>query len=142
MDAARPGAVRQLRLVVSVPEGADYDEVLAFYRDVLGMPEQEAYEAEGGARVVILDAGRATLELSNAAQVRYIDRVETDGAVSAPLRIALEVEDARAATAAAVDAGAGLVAAPRVTPWRSRNARLDGPAGLQLTLFEELGPEG
>ncbi|WP_394554974.1 VOC family protein [Agromyces sp. MMS24-JH15] len=133
-----PRAVRQLRLVVSVPEGADFDQVLAFYRDVLGMPEQEAYEGEDDARVVILDAGRATLELSNPAQVRLIDRVETDGGTSAPLRVALEVDDSAATTRDAVAAGAELVASPRETPWRSLNARLEGPAGLQLTLFQEL----
>jgi hypothetical protein len=26
------------------------------------------------------------------------------------------------------------------TPWRALNARLDGPAGLQLTLFQEREP--
>jgi catechol 2,3-dioxygenase-like lactoylglutathione lyase family enzyme len=51
--------VRQLRLVV---EAEDYEAALVFYRDVLGLPEQEAYEGEGDARVTILDAGRATLE--------------------------------------------------------------------------------
>ncbi|MGH6657759.1 MAG: VOC family protein, partial [Actinocrinis sp.] len=30
---------------------------------------------------------------------------------------------------------------PVITPWNSRNARLEGPAGLQLTLFEELGED-
>jgi lactoylglutathione lyase len=33
-----------------------------------------------------------------------------------------------------------VVAEPTETPWRSLNARLEAPAGLQLTLFEELGP--
>lgn len=37
-----------------------------------------------------------------------------------------------------VEAGAELVAAPAETPWRSLNSRLDAPAGLQITLFEEL----
>lgn len=27
------------------------------------------------------------------------------------------------------------------TPWRSMNARLEGPAGLHLTLFTELPPD-
>lgn len=141
MATPADGRVRQLRLVASVPEGEDFETTLAFYRDVLGMPVQEAYEAEGDARVVILDAGRATLELSNAAQVRFIDRVEAEGRPSAPLRVALEVDDADAATTAAVDGGAELVAEARETPWRSLNSRLNGPAGLQLTLFQELGPE-
>ena len=129
------GRVRQLRLVV---EAADFDEALAFYRDVLGMPQQEAYSGEDGAQVVILDAGRATLELSNPAQVRYIDRVEAEGQPSDRLRVALEVDDAASVTAELVDAGAELIAEPRETPWRSMNSRLRGPAALQLTLFEEL----
>ena len=132
------GRVKQLRLVVSVPEGEDFETALAFYRDVLGMPQQEAYEGDDDARVVILGAGRATLELSNAAQVRYIDRVEAEGRPSAALRVALEVTDAATSTTDAVDGGAELVAQPRQTPWRSVNSRLNGPAGLQLTLFEEL----
>ncbi|MCR2811629.1 MULTISPECIES: TetR family transcriptional regulator [Microbacterium] len=129
------GPVRQLRLVVRAER---FDEALEFYRDALGMPQAAAYDAEGGARVAILDAGRATLELANPAQVGYIDAVETDGdAPSDPLRIGLEVGDADAAASALVRAGAQLQASARVTPWRSVNARLRAPAGLQLTLFQE-----
>jgi len=51
--------------------------------------------------------------------------------------VALEVADARAATDEALAGGAFLVIR---TPWSSLNARLEGPAGLQLTLFEELKP--
>jgi hypothetical protein len=36
-------------------------------------------------------------------------------------------------------AGATVVAPPTRTPWNSLNARLEGPADLQLTLFTELG---
>ncbi|QEO13831.1 VOC family protein [Agromyces intestinalis] len=137
-EAPSTRRVRQLRLVVSVPEGEDYEAALAFYRDVLGMPPQEAYDGDEGARVVILDAGRATLELSNAAQVRFIDRVEAEGRPSATLRVALEVDDSRAATSDAISGGAELIAEPRETPWRSVNSRLAAPAGLQVTLFQEL----
>ena len=127
--------VRQLRLVIAAE---DYEAALAFYRDTLGLPEQEAYSGGDGAEVTILDAGRATLEISNPAQVRLIDGVEADGRPSLKLRVAFEVDDARRATRAAVDGGAELVADPRETPWRSLNSRLNGPEGLQLTLFEEL----
>ena len=51
---------------------------------------------------------------------------------------ASEVTDAAATTRDLVDAGATLVAAPTETPWRSLNARLEAPAGLQITVFEEL----
>lgn len=132
------GPVRQLRLVVRAD---DFDDALSFYRDELGMPEQESYSGDGGARVAILGAGRATLELSNPAQVDLIDRVETDGdAPSERLRLALEVADTAAVTQRLDDAGAVVEASARVTPWRSLNARLRAPAGLQLTLFQELGP--
>jgi AcrR family transcriptional regulator/catechol 2,3-dioxygenase-like lactoylglutathione lyase family enzyme len=135
---ASSGAVRQLRVVVRAP---DFEEAVAFYRDVVGMPERESYEADGGARVVILDAGAATLELSNPAQVDFIDRVETDGGESDRIRLALEVDDATAAQGRLSAGGADIEASARETPWRSLNARLRGPAGLQLTLFQELGPE-
>ena len=71
-----------------------------------------------------------------AADRLYLRAGGTSGA--GHLRVALEVDDARAATAAAVEGGAELVAQPTETPWRSLNARLEGPGGLQLTLFEEL----
>lgn len=127
--------VRQLRLVV---EAEDFDAALHFYRDVLGLPEQAAFEGEGDARVAILNAGVATLELSNPAQVRMIDRVEAEGRPSARIRIAFEVDDTAARTDELVAAGATLIASPRETPWRSINSRLQAPADLQVTLFQEL----
>jgi uncharacterized glyoxalase superfamily protein PhnB len=127
--------VRQLRLVV---EADDFEEALVFYRDALGLRPQAAFEGEDGARVAILHAGIATLELSNPAQVRMIDRVEADGRPSARIRLAFEVDDSPAVTADLVEAGADLIAAPRETPWRSVNSRLHAPADLEVTLFQEL----
>jgi uncharacterized glyoxalase superfamily protein PhnB len=127
--------VRQLRLVV---EAEDYEAAVAFYRDALGLTEQAAFEGEGDAKVLILNAGMATLEIANPAQVRMIDRVESDGHPSPKLRIAFQVDDAQQVTDDLVDAGATLIASPRETPWRSLNARLDAPAGLQVTVFQEL----
>jgi predicted enzyme related to lactoylglutathione lyase len=126
--------VRQLRLVV---HASDYDRALAFFRDAVGMPQAEAYSGPGGAEVTILDAGRATLELCNDAQVDYIDEVEVGRRVAPHFRVALEVDDCEAATAAAVEGGATPVAPPTVTPWQSLNARFDAPAEVHLTLFEE-----
>jgi lactoylglutathione lyase len=127
-------AVRQLRLVVTAP---DYDEALRFYRDVLGMPEEEAISGPQG-RVTILDAGRATLELADPPQADYIDEVEVGRRVAGHIRVALEVDASEGATAAAEAAGAEVLARPTRTPWNSLNARLYAPAGLQLTLFSEL----
>src|SRR5262245_15342002 len=122
-DATR--RVLQLRLVV---EAEDFDEAVGFYRDVLGLPEEAAFEGDGDARVVILDAGRATLELANPAQKRMIDDVEVGRQVAPKLRVAFEVADSAGTTAELTAAGASLVAPPVETPWRSLNARLDAPA--------------
>jgi predicted enzyme related to lactoylglutathione lyase len=129
--------VRQLRLVV---EAEDYEEAVRFYRDVLGLPVEGAFEAPGGAHVTILDAGRATLELANPAQKRYIDAVEVGRPVAPRMRVAFEVDDARGVTESLERAGADVVAPPTETPWRSLNARLDAPAGLHITVFQELDP--
>lgn len=130
--------VTQLRLVV---ETEDFDAALAFFRDALGLPEQEAY-SEGEARVSILAVERATLELSNRAQVRLIDEAEVGRSASRPyplsIRLAFEVADAAASTGALAAAGASVVAPPTLTPWRSLNARLEAPGGPQVTVFQEL----
>ena len=135
MDTDR-GRVLQMRLVVEAP---DYEQAVAFYRDVLGAAEELVVEGEDGQKVTILDFGRATLELSNPPQVAMIDDVEVGRRVSPRLRVAFEVADADAVTGDMVEAGAELVAPPTVTPWRSLNARLAAPADLHITVFQELG---
>lgn len=134
-NAAAPTPVRQLRIVV---EAEDWQEAVHFYRDVLGLQPEEAYSGPDGAEVVILAAGRATLELANPAQKHMIDEVEVGRAVAPKIRLAFEVEHAQSVTARLVASGAELLAEARETPWRSLNARLDAPAGLQITVFQEL----
>jgi catechol 2,3-dioxygenase-like lactoylglutathione lyase family enzyme len=133
-DAAPQQPVFQLRLVV---EAADYDKAVRFYRDVLGLPEEVSFEGEDGELGIVLDAGRATLELHNPAQRQLVDDLETDGQPSGHIRVAFEVADAAGTTRQLTDAGAVLVAAPRVTPWQSVNSRMIAPAGLLVTLFQE-----
>ncbi|NIK54600.1 VOC family protein [Kribbella shirazensis] len=126
--------VKELRLVVTVD---DYDEAVAFYRDVLGLPERESYSSEDG-RVTILEVERATLELADQGQAEFIDAVEVGRRVAGKYRVAFEVDDATATTQRLADAGATVVAEPTRTPWNSLNARLETPGGIQLTLFTEL----
>ncbi len=123
-----------MRLVVTVD---DYDAAVAFYRDVLGLPERESYSSEDG-RVTILDVERATLELADRNQAEFIDRVEVGQRVAGKYRVAFEVADSAATTQELADAGATVVAEPTRTPWNSLNARLEAPGGIQLTLFTEL----
>ncbi|CAM5343581.1 VOC family protein [Streptomyces griseorubiginosus] len=133
-----PPTVRELRLVVTAD---DYDEALRFYRDVLGLPERAAFASDGG-RVTILEAGRATLEITDPDHAAFIDEVEVGKRVAGHIRVAFEVDDSTATTARLAEAGAEVVAEPTRTPWNSLNSRLEGPGSLQLTLFTELGDQG
>jgi predicted enzyme related to lactoylglutathione lyase len=130
---ADPGPVREMRLVVTAE---DYEAAITFYRDVLGLPERASYSSPDG-RVVILEAGRATLEIADPAQADFIDRVEVGRRVAGHIRVAFEVADSRAMTAQLGAGGARVLAEPTRTPWDTENARLEGPAGLQLTLFSD-----
>ena len=131
-------SVLQMRLVV---EAEEFEEAVAFYRDALGLREELSVAGDGGAEVIILDAGRATLELVNTAQKHFIDEVEVGRQVSRNIRVAFQVDDVASETERLVASGADLIAEPIETPWRSRNSRLEAPAGLQITLFEELEAE-
>jgi lactoylglutathione lyase len=123
--------VRELRVALTVE---DYDGALAFYREALGLPQLEAWEAPEG-RVAILAAGRATLELLDAGQAALVDEIEVGRRVAGTVRLALEVDDSEAVAERLVGAGAEQLAEPVVTPWRDRNVRLQAPDGMQLTLF-------
>ncbi|KUM70213.1 VOC family protein [Streptomyces griseorubiginosus] len=133
-----PSTVRELRLVVTAD---DYDEALRFYRDVLGLPERAAFASDGG-RVTILEAGRATLEITDPNHAAFIDEVEVGKRVAGHIRVAFEVDDSTATTARLAEAGADVIAEPTRTPWNSLNSRLEAPGSLQLTLFTELGDQG
>lgn len=126
---------KQLRLII---ETDDFDSAVRFYRDVLGMSEQLAFATEGDDRVAILHAGIATIELATPTHAKNIDVVEGAPHTPGVLRIALEVDDTEQAVAAALDGGADLVAPPVKTPFQSLNARIQGPAGWQVTFFQEL----
>ena len=131
-----PGPVSEMRVVVTAD---DYEAAVTFYRDVLGLPERASYASPDG-RVAILEAGQATLEIADPAQAEFIDGVEVGQRVAGHIRFAFQVADAAATTRELAAAGAIVLAEPRRTPWQTENSRLEGPAGLQLTLFSEAPP--
>lgn len=125
------GTVSELRVALTVP---DFDEALAFYRDALGLEQVADWSGEDG-RVVLLSAGRAAIELFDEPQAAKIDEVEAGRRVSGTVRLAFEVADSDATAQRLVGAGAHEVAPPVDTPWGDRNARVQAPDGMQLTLF-------
>jgi lactoylglutathione lyase len=123
--------VMELRLALTVE---DFDQALAFYRDALGLDQLADWSSESG-RVVALDAGRAVLELLDEAQAGAVDAVEAGHRVSGTVRFALRVADSEAMARRLAGAGAVPVAPAVTTPWGDRNARVEAPDGMQLTLF-------
>ena len=122
-----------LRVVLTVP---DFDEAVAFYRDTLGLEQLEDWSGEDG-RVILLDAGRATLELFDERQAESVDRIEAGRRVSGLVRLAVEVVDPDDLARRLIAAGATAEAPPVIPPWGGRNARLRTPDGMQLTLFSD-----
>jgi methylmalonyl-CoA/ethylmalonyl-CoA epimerase len=123
--------ITELRVALTV---AEFDEALAFYRDTLGLRQLADWSSQSG-RVVVLDGGRATLELLDEDQAATVDQIEAGGRVSGTVRLALEVANSDAMASRLVAAGGEEVAPAVTTPWGDRNARVRAPDGMQLTLF-------
>src|SRR6266446_8490635 len=100
--------VTELRVALTVE---DFDQALAFYRDALGL-EQIADWSSGTGRVVVLDAGRATLELFDHAQAEAVDAIEAGRRVTSTVRLAVRVADSQDTAARLIAAGAAQVAPP------------------------------
>jgi catechol 2,3-dioxygenase-like lactoylglutathione lyase family enzyme len=114
---------------------ADYDRLVRFYTAGLGLEPAQLWN-NGQGRALIIDMGRATLEIFDEAQAETVDEIEVGKRVSGPVRFALQVPDLEAAIERLLAHGASLVHPPVVTPWGDRNARLQDPDGLQVTLFQ------
>jgi catechol 2,3-dioxygenase-like lactoylglutathione lyase family enzyme len=123
--------VTELRVALTV---ADFEGAVSFYRDALGLEQIADWSTDDG-RVVVLQAGRATLEIFDDAQAETVDRIEVGRRVSGAVRLALEVADSEQTARRLVAAGAEKMAPPVTTPWGDRNARVQAPDGMQLTLF-------
>jgi lactoylglutathione lyase len=123
----------ELRVVLTV---SDFDRAVAFYRDTLGLEQLADWSSEDG-RVILLEAGSATIELFDERQAESVDRIEAGRRVSGPVRLAIRVDDLETTSSRLVAAGAEAIAEPVVPPWGGRNARLRTPDGMQLTLFSE-----
>jgi methylmalonyl-CoA/ethylmalonyl-CoA epimerase len=122
----------ELRLALTA---RDFERLVAFYADGLGLEPSQVWPSEQG-RAMVLDLGRATLELFDDQQADTVDRIEVGRRVSGPVRLALQVPDVQAATQRLLARGAVLVHPPVVTPWGDTSVRLQDPEGLQVTLYQ------
>ena len=133
----QPSPVHETRIALTAE---DYETAVRFYRDVLGLPLLEEWNDPSGGGVV-LDAGRATIEVLSPGQAATVERIEIGGGRPEHVRVALRVDDSVSMADALESAGAERLGGPVVTPWSHRNVRLRTPDGLQLTLFTAIEPE-
>ena len=124
--------VLELRVALTA---SDYERSMKFYCDGLGI-DPSALWSNGGGRALILDMGKATLELFDEIQATTIDQIEAEQRISGQVRFALQVPDLKAAMERLLDHGATLVHPPILTPWGDYNVRLQDPDGMQITLFQ------
>lgn len=118
----------------------DYERLVRFYCDGLGLEPAAVWNNDGG-RALMLEMGKATLELFDERQAEVIDQLEAGKRVSGQIRFALQVPDLEAAMKRLLDHGATLVHPPVQTPWGDYNVRLQDPDGMQVTLFQASGKE-
>ena len=134
MSTSASHPIMELRVALTT---SDYDRLVKFYCDGLGLEPSQLWTDDQG-RAVILDMGRATLEIFDEMQANTVDQIEAGRRVSGQIRFALRVPDLKVAMDRLLAKGATMVHPPVVTPWGDHNVRLQDPDGMQVTLFQVL----
>lgn len=124
--------VHELRVAITT---SDYVRLVKFYCDGLGI-EPAAIWNNGQGQALVLNMGKATLEIFDEAQAATIDDLEAGRRISRQIRFALQVPDLKAAMERLLAHGAILIHPPIMTPWGDYNVRLQDPDGMQITLFQ------
>lgn len=133
MSTPKPNdPILELRVALTT---SHYERLVKFYSEGLGIEPAAIWNNDGG-QALILNIGKATLELFDEKQAEVIDQLEAGRRVSGQIRFALQVPDLKAAMERLLAHGATLVHEPVMTPWGDYNVRLQDPDGMQITLFQ------
>jgi len=125
-------SILQLRVALTT---SDYERLVKFYCEGLGIEPAAEWHNDGG-QALMLEMGRATLEIFDETQAEVVDRIEAGKRVSGQVRFALKVPNLESAMERLLANGARLVHEPVVTPWGDTNVRIEDPDGMQITLFQ------
>lgn len=124
--------ILELRVCVTA---SDYERLVKFYCEGLGVEPAQIWKDNVG-KALMIDMGKASLEIIDGVQANSIDEIEAGKRVSGQVRFAIRVPDLTAAMDGMIAHGATLVHQPVITPWGDHNVRLQDPNGMQITLFE------
>jgi hypothetical protein len=91
-----------------------------------------------GSGVILAFGPHTTLELFDAPQAAFVDRMEVGRRVSGPVRLALWVQEVEAAAGVLQLAGTQVLSQPKRMPWGDCNAGVETPDGMQVTVFQVL----
>ncbi len=130
--------ILELRVALTT---SDYERLVKFYCDGLGIEPAQIWHNEQG-KAMVLEMGKATLEIFDETQAETIDQLEAGKRLSGQVRFALQVPDLKAAMERLLAHGAKLVHPPVMTPWGDYNVRLEDPDGMQITLFQAPEQDG
>ena len=131
------GPVLELRLALTTQ---DFDRMVHFYSAGLGLEPAQVWESWQG-RGLVLELGRATLELFDEQQAATVDGIEAGRRVSGQVRRARPAPARPRALERLLAQGGSLGHPPVQTPWGDLNVRLQDPEGMQITLFQSGQPD-
>ncbi|MBB6270549.1 methylmalonyl-CoA/ethylmalonyl-CoA epimerase [Pedobacter cryoconitis] len=126
--------MKELRLILTVD---NLDEIIDFYRNQVGLKESLSWDAPTG-KGIILEAGKASLELIDRKHKNFIDQMEVGNeGISGDVRIALNFGAEMPEKAEQLlQNGAKQIGKLTQAPW-SKIMRVEDPAGMQISLFEK-----
>jgi catechol 2,3-dioxygenase-like lactoylglutathione lyase family enzyme len=127
--------VMELRVALTTEA---FDRLASFYRAGLGLVPSQTWPEDQG-RALVLDLGKATLEVFDEKQAQTVDQIEAGRRISGPIRFALRVPDLDAAMKRLQAHGATLVHGPVIAPWGDKIVRFQDPDGMQITLYQAPG---
>jgi len=127
--------VLEVRVVITA---ADYDRLVRFYRDGLGLEPGDEWTDNG--RGQLFHGGAGVVEILDPQHAAAVDEIEVGERVTDGLRFAFHVPDVHVAVRNATAYGATILREPTATPWGDLNARVVSPDGMQITLFQTKQP--
>ncbi len=126
MDAIALRVVRHTR---------DFDGMLRFYRDILGMILVEGWDHPGN-RGALLSAGEMVGDAL--IEILDLDNLAVPDTTPVNVELSIQVKDAVAWHDGYQAGGGDIARGLEDTPWGHRSFGIDDPDGLRIWLYEEI----